>query len=281
MNLLEIFTDIKRSFGGLWQTKQRGNSLEIITPYATTNNKFVSVFLSKQGNDYVVSDGGWLNSGIYEVTVNKETCFLKILEHFKNSFEIKQIQSPERIMYYYLKISNPIDIPSKLFDLTLFIQNIVSISEIAFEEKEEKETKEKFVSKANEYLKSFADEEKLKLNASLYPEKKDIKFNAIYRNTPTSISLVKYVTGKSDVYFTSSVSTANLFFEMVDDRLNQDKEHLIKNEVKVKVKVSFIDTHENESVSKKRLPFLHHLKSHAGSALVCWNEREKLKKYLN
>ena len=281
MNLLEIFTDIKRSFGGLWQTKQRGNSLEIITPYATTNNKFVSVFLSKQGNDYVVSDGGWLNSGIYEVTVNKETCFLKILEHFKNSFEIKQIQSTERIMYYYLKISNPIDIPSKLFDLTLFIQNIVSISEIAFEEKEEKETKEKFVSKANEYLKSFADEEKLKLNAPLYPEKKDIKFNAIYRNTPTSISLVNYVTGNSNAYFTSSVSKANLFFEMVDDRLNPDKGQFFKNEVKVKAKVSFIDTHENESVSKKRLPFLHHLESHTGSALVYWNEKEKLKKYLN
>ena len=50
MNLLEIFTDIKNAFGGLWQTKQRGNSLEIITPYATTNNRFVSVFLSAENS---------------------------------------------------------------------------------------------------------------------------------------------------------------------------------------------------------------------------------------
>ena len=42
MNLLDIFTDIKNAFGGLWQTKQRGNSLEIITPYATTNNRYPS-----------------------------------------------------------------------------------------------------------------------------------------------------------------------------------------------------------------------------------------------
>ena len=30
--LNDIFMDIKESFSSLWKTKQRGNSLEIITP---------------------------------------------------------------------------------------------------------------------------------------------------------------------------------------------------------------------------------------------------------
>ncbi len=97
MNLLEIYNDIKNAFGGLWQTKQRGSSLEIITPYATTNNKFVSVFLSKQGNDYVISDGGWLNSGVYEVSANEEDCFLKIQQHFEYSLDIKHVQNTEGV----------------------------------------------------------------------------------------------------------------------------------------------------------------------------------------
>lgn len=272
MNLIEIFTDIKNAFGGLWQTKQRGNSLEIITPYATTNNRFVSVFLSKQGDDYVVSDGGWINNGVYEVTVGEEMCFLKILYHFQNSFDVKQVVSAEGVMYYYLKTANAIDIPSKLFDLTLFIQNIVSVSEIDFENKEEKETKERFVSVANEYLKSFTDKSKLHLNCYLVPEKKDIKFNAIYNNTPSKLSLVNYVTGSSNFYFSNSISKANMLFQMADDSIVK------KN---ISNKISIIDTSAEGYVPEKLASFLYHLEHHTGSILVNWSEKEKLQSILN
>lgn len=135
MNLSENFTDIKNAFCGLWQSKARGNTLEIITPYATTNNRFVSVFLSKSGNDYIISDGGWLNSGFYEVAISGEPCVLKVFCHFQKSFGIEQNVNSAGVTYYYLKTTNVKDIPSKLFDLALFIQNIVSISEIVFEDK--------------------------------------------------------------------------------------------------------------------------------------------------
>lgn len=272
MNLLEIFTEIKNAFGGLWQTKQRGSSLEIITPYATTNNKFVSVFLSKQGDDYIVSDGGWLNSGVYEVAVGEETYFLKILYHFQNSFEIKQIANAEGITYYYLKTANAIDIPSKLFDLTLFIQNIVSVSEIAFDDKQEKETKERFVSVANEYLKSFTDKSKLHLNSFLIPEKKDIKFNAIYNNTPSTLSLVNYVTGSSNFYFSNSISKANMLFQMAEDS---------SAKTFIKSKVSIIDTSADGYVPEKLASYLYHLEHHTGSLLVNWSEKERLQSILN
>lgn len=272
MNLLDIFTDIKNAFGGLWQTKQRGNSLEIITPYATTNNRFVSVFLSKQGNDFVISDGGWLNSGVYEVAIGEETCFLKILYHFQNSFEIKQIVNAEGLTYYYLKTTNAIDIPAKLFDLTLFIQNIVSVSEIAFEDKEEKETKERFVSIANEYLKSFADKDKLKLNQFLIPEKKDIKFNAIYNNTPSTLSLINYVTGSSPYHFNGSISKTSTNFQMAEDS---------SAKTFIKSKVSIIDTSADGFVPDKLASYLYHLEHHTGSLLVNWSEKERLQSILN
>jgi hypothetical protein len=263
MNLLDIYTDIKNAFGGLWQTKLRGNSLEIITPYATTNNRFVSVFLSKQGYDFVISDGGWLNSGVYGVVVGEETCFLKILYHFQNSFEIKQIVNTEGITYYYLKTANAIDIPSKLLDLTSFIQNIVSVSEIAFEDKEEKESKERFVSIANEFLKSFTDNDKLKLNQFLIPEKKD---------TPSSLSLVNYVTGSSSFYFSNSISKANMLFQMADDS---------NAKTFIKSKVSIIDTSADGYGPDKLASYLYHLEHHTGSLLVKWSEKERLQSILN
>jgi len=272
MNLIDIFKDIQNAFGGLWQTKQRGNSLEIITPYATTNNRFVSVFLSKQGNDFVISDGGWLHSGVYDVAIGEETCFLKVLYHFQNSFEIKQIVNTEGLTYYYLKTTNVIDIPAKLFDLTMFIQNIASVSEIAFEDKEEKETKERFVSIANEYLKSFAVKEKLKLNQYLIPDKKDIKFNAIYNNTPNKLSLINYVTGSTPYYFTGSISKTSTNFQMADD--SSFKPY-------INSKVSIIDTSADGYVHERLASYLHHLEHHTGSILVNWSEKEKLQSILN
>ena len=123
--LNDIFTDIKDSFSSLWKTKQRGNSLEIITPYATTNNKFVSVFLSKQGNDYVVSDGGWLNSGEHGTFIENKKHISKMME----SFDVKKTRG-EIIDYYYVKCSNVIDVPSKTLDIILFTQMYLNMSDI-------------------------------------------------------------------------------------------------------------------------------------------------------
>jgi hypothetical protein len=272
MNLQEVYINIQNAFGGLWQSKQRGNSLEIITPYATTNNRFVSVFLSKQNDEFVISDGGWLNSGIYDVMPNEEGCFIKVLNHYQNSFDIKEITSSEGVLYYYVKTKNPIDIPSKLFDLSLFIQNIASVSEITFEDKAEKEAKERFVSIANEYLKSFADKSKLKINAFLMPDKKDIKFNAIYNNTPSNLSLVNYVTGSSHFYFSNSISKANMLFEMAEETAAKN---FIKN------KISIIDNSADGYATEKLAGYLHHLEYRTGSILINWHERERLQAILN
>lgn len=272
MNLQDVYINIQKSFGGLWQSKERGNSLEIITPYATTNNRFVSVFLSKQNDEFVISDGGWLHSGIYDVFPNEEGCFIKVLNHYQNSFDIKEITSTEGTLYYYVKTKNPIDIPSKLFDLSLFIQNIASVSEITFEDKAEKEAKERFVSIANEYIKSFADKSKLKLNAFLMPDKKDIKFNAIYNNSPSNISLVNYVTGSSHFYFSNSISKANMLFEMAEETAVKS---YIKN------KISIIDNSADGYAAEKLASYLHHLEHRTGSLLINWHEREKLQSLLN
>lgn len=263
----EIFDDIKKSFSGLWQTKERGNSLEIITPYATTNNRFISVFLMKQGNDFVITDGGWINSGIYDVIPGEDLCFLKIFYHYQNAFNVKEINSKEGIGYYYVKAFNEIDIPSRIFDLSLFIQNIVSISEIDFENKVEKETRELFVSKANDYLKSIINSEKIKFNSNLDPNRKEIKFNAIYYKTPNDLTLINYVTGSSLSYFSNSIFKANTLYEMAEETLYNDFIH---------DKVTVVDTEAIGYVPQKIGHYLLHLENHTGSKIVEWNQREKL-----
>lgn len=267
MNFIEIFEDVKKSFLGIWQTKDRGNSLEIITPYATTNNRFISVFLTKQGNDYIVSDGGWIKSGIYDVTPGEDSCFLKVFYHYQNSFNIQEINSKEGVTYFYLKSSNKIDIPSKIFDLSLFIQNIVSISEIDFESKVEKETRELFVSKANEYLKSFVSAEKIKFNRHLDPNRKDIRFNAIFTKGQNDLKLVNYVTGSTPSHFSNSIFRTNTLYEMAEETAYRNY---------IKDKITVIDTEALGYAPQKIAHYLLHLENHTGSKMVEWNQREKL-----
>ena len=45
-----IFEIVRTAFNSLWKMRMRGDTLEIITPFATTNDKFVSIFVSKRKN---------------------------------------------------------------------------------------------------------------------------------------------------------------------------------------------------------------------------------------
>ncbi len=268
MNFNEILNEIKNSFGGLWQSKQRGNSFEIITPYATTNNKFISVFLTLQGSEFIITDGGWINSGIYDILPNHdETTFIKLLFHFQSSFDIKEVES-EGITYYYTKTNNIIDIPSRVLSFSTFVQNIISISELDFETKTEKETKRRFFSKANEYLKSFDGSDKLKIGGYLIPDKKQLKFNALYNSASNNIILVNYITGSTENNFANSIYRTNILFEMAESTVYNNN---IVN------KVSLIDTSAGGYLPNKIGHFLLHLENKTGSKIIPWVERERLK----
>lgn len=66
----DVFGTIVKAYQSLWRFKDYGTTLEIITPVATVNNMFVSVFITKRGDDYIATDGGWIDSGLYECEIN-------------------------------------------------------------------------------------------------------------------------------------------------------------------------------------------------------------------
>lgn len=272
MNIDAILSDIKNSFSGIWRTKQRGKSLEIITPYATTNNRFVSVFLILRDGNYIITDGGWINSGMYDNNPsNDESCFHKVLFHFQNAYDIKETnsqgKSSDTVNHYYVKATNQIDIASKIFDLATFIQNIASVSQIAFEDKEEKETKARFVSLANDYIKSIVTPEQIRFNSYLNAEKKEIKFNAMYYRNQNEITLLNYVTGNTVSYFSNSIFKANTLFEMADESIY--RKHVSK-------KIALVDTNATGFVKEKIAHYLIHLQKHTGTETLEWVNRDKL-----
>lgn len=272
MKPIEIFQDIKNTFGDLWKYRERGNSLEIITPYATTSNSFVSVFFTIRGNEYIFSDGGWLESGEYGLSFEDHLCFQKLFDHFLDSFSVLQTTSKDGTNYYYTKTNNLIDVPSRLFDITLFIQGILNAAAVEFAEGKENLVKSRFGSRATNFLKENFDEEKLQINANLIPDNVELKFNAIYNDTKNTMVLINYVTGSTVNYFLNSIYRTNFMFEMADSTFQKD---FIKN------KITFLDDNADGFDYEKTANTLFHLEEHSGSEIVKWSENKKLFALLN
>jgi hypothetical protein len=268
MNTLEnIYKDITSTFGNLWSYKIRGKSIEIITPFATTNHRFISVFLTIQGTDYIVTDGGWIEQGIYDNNFNlDEDCFKKIISHYQSIYNIKEIKNGAKTTFFYKKTANHISVPSIVFDLSTFISTLVSLSFVEYTEKEEIETKERFNKKANLYLSQIVDSEEIKFNAPI-DEHKKIKFSAIINKRKTELILLNYITGSSDYYFNNSISKTNMMFEMA---LKTQYSRFIRK------KISIIDTEATGYIPQKVNPFLSHLSENTNCVEVNWHERERL-----
>jgi hypothetical protein len=266
-----IFQNIIASFDKLWKFKVRGNSLEIITPYVTTSQKFISVFLSEKDNEYVISDGGWIDSNIYESMLNfEDDIFNRAFFHYYNSFNIKEVNGFNKVKYYYKKTSKAFAIPSLIFDLSNFIASIISLSEIDFVDKQEKETKERFQRTANSFIQSIVPEEKLELGAYL-GKNNEVRISAIVRKPQSKLILIHYITGSTAGYFFNSITRTNFLFELAAKGIYggqiENKISLIDN-----VASGYNPEHFNNS--------LRHLLENTHSEMVNWSEREKLKELI-
>lgn len=268
----DIFSDIQSSFNSLWKFKRRGRTLEIITPYATTSSKFVSVFLSEINNEYVVSDGGWINEGIYDNTFDIEDCsFLKIVDHYINCFDIKQTKGIGDKTYFYKKTIIKSSVPSLVMDLSVFISNIISLAEIEFSDKEEREYVARFGTRVNTYLQSFIQKDKIDTMGYL-DEKRTIKLSAIIKPTHSKLILINYITGSNPSHFTNSISKANFIFELAEG--SKYRNH-------IGGKISIIDNLSNGYQPDKFAGFLKHLNENTKASEVNWSDKEKLKEMVS
>ncbi|GAB3333545.1 hypothetical protein GCM10027299_41190 [Larkinella ripae] len=263
----EIYNDIRTAFGQLWTVKERGKSLEIITPYTTTTQKFISVFLSYKDDEYIVSDGGWIDNGFYENAYNLEDdTFRKIAHHYFNAFGIKEIKGSSQRTYFYKKTITAIAVPSLVFDLANFIAAMVSMSEIEFVEREERETKEQFRRSANDYLQTVFPKERVDLGVYL-DDQKQIRLHAVVKESSSRLVLINYITGSNPYFFNNSITKTNFLFELADKSIVGRF---------VKRKISLIDNTAAGFVPNRITTFINHLLENTGSEKIDWSERERL-----
>ena len=123
-----ILNNIVEVHSRLWNFKQRGETVEIITPCFTTSDSFVSVFLTQRGDEFVVTDGGWISEKYYNDLIDLEdNHFNRLYEYYLTQYNISTIEAKERL-FYYKKTTNWAMIPNLVYEVANFISAIVSSS---------------------------------------------------------------------------------------------------------------------------------------------------------
>ena len=222
----ELFEIIKSAFGALWKCRPRGSSLEVITPFATSTDMYVSVFISRRGDAWIVSDGGWMYDGVYDVQLPyKDQIFSRIMSSYKEDFGVSETISPSGSVFYY-KTSRRLDLVANIvFDIGSFISQTVSVATVQYREVADPHV---FRKKVKGFLSQRIDGEEIRCDTYLTKESSDARFNFIIDNRKQGLSLINLVSGQNPYVFRNSFGRSNLNFQLL---AQTSANSLVKNRI--------------------------------------------------
>ena len=264
-----IFDIIRKDFDSLWKVKMRGSTMEVTTPVATTSDKFVSVFITKRGDSYVVTDGGWISEGKYDSDLPLlNDIYARVFEYYKSEYGVNELAANNYI-YYYKKTSDISMVSSLVYDMASFTSSVISASFINYQEKKEIDNSKRFQTRANAFIKEIAPRDiQIKHNAWAIEKYKSLRFHALIP-FKGRLTLVSYVTGSNNDYFRNSLALANMRFEVVErDGFNG----IVSN------KVLLIDDTVKSYSSPEMTPIIGIIANKAKRISLPWSERDKIKK---
>lgn len=268
----DIFDIIKETFNSLWSVKKYGKTIEIVTPLFTTNDCFVSIFITERNGRYIVTDGGWISDSYYNNFFdNDDEYYQKLFTFYKERYLINETESKSRT-YYFKSTDKKELVPNIAFEMTSFISAVVSSSFIKFQDNKDSDLQKRFGSHVNNYLSSIIGVYKndLRFNSFADDRFKDIRFNAVYvkRNRFT---LMNYVTGTSEYYFRNSISRSILNFQLIN------KTYLKET---ISKRVTVVNDTAVGYLRDKFLKYLEFAETDAESDIVLWSNKRKLLEYV-
>lgn len=263
-----LFNIIRSDFDSL-KFKMRNSTLEVVTPIATTSDKFVSVFITIKGDSYVVTDGGWISEGKYDSDLPLlNEIYSRVFDYYKSEYGVNELATNNYI-YYYKKTTNKAMVSSLVYDLATFTSSVISASFINYQEKKELDNSKRFQSRANAFIKEVVPHNiQVKHNTWVLEKYKSLRFHALipFKNR---LTLVSYVTGSNNEYFRNSLAMANMRFEVVEkDGFNG----IVAN------KILLIDDTVKSYTSPEMIPIIGIITNNSKRINLPWSEREKIRK---
>lgn len=265
----KLYLGVVQSFDKLWSSKMLDdNTIEIITPYSTTTSKFVSLFLTKREDKYIVSDGGLLYSESYETYVDYENqCLLKALYHFESFYDIKMTKDPNDVKHYFKTTTNFKLIPNLVYDLAQFISFCASTASIEFEDESEIRERNSFRKTASTYIGSNYTDYNIKYYGSLDRERyRSVRFGAVIEKN-SRLNLVNFITGSTSANFINSIAKSNLNFSIAGDSIFQDY---------IDSKLVFLNDSADGYNESRLFNQINALQSHLSHNAILWSHKEQI-----
>jgi hypothetical protein len=265
-----IYKHIKGAFCNLIDFKARGQSIEIITPFSTINNKFISIFITQREGKYIISDGGWVDQDVYgEVKdIDSEDILLRIQDEFISSYRVKTTVNNTGHLVFFKSTDDMKELASFAFDLATFLSAIINSRCIKFTNEKEIKEREKFRSEANSFLKNMYGDSVL--FRKHLDDIKNIRFSAIIQKS-SSIYIVNYVTGSSSVYFANELRKCIVNFEIASTSIMNNY---------IAEKIALVNNEAKGFEPEKSGPILNLLRERSTKNYISWTERTELFKII-
>lgn len=211
-----IFSEITYAFNSLWKCRQRGGSLEIITPFPTSTDMYISVFLTQRGDSWIVSDGGWMHGGMYNCEIPyADKIYDRALSFFMDDYGIKTTPGAEgKGLYYYKGTKNRDLVPNIIFDLANFLSVAVNTSLVEFRDQTESD---RFSGHAKNFLKSKLSDDRVTFNAVFSDSVPMARFSAVVRNKKGRGSLINFISGRTQNNIRTGFARSNMNFDLLED----------------------------------------------------------------
>lgn len=210
-----IIPMLKSEFGDLWSCRpcSGGRVVHVQTPFSTPTDKFVSVYIEKRSDEWIISDGGYLvdedNSYSFNQFNDPEKT-QSVLNFLADEYDILETKGAGRI-YYYMKTTDERLIASRVSDVSAFIASAVSALHCSDIFASTKERAPLFHTQANSYFRVHIPN--LETNV-LYS---GIKHRYPARKTLPNFKhvVLSYVTGTTKANFDKALSQSIVYTELL------------------------------------------------------------------
>lgn len=212
----EILTRIRNAFDSLWHIRPRGRSFEVITPFPAAGDKFVSVFITMQNGNYIVTDGGWICDDVYAIgkdTPDLSKIFDRIYDYFVADFVISKTLTGTGRVICFKSTHDERLVPKLVFDVANFVAIVASMALVPL--KEEVEQRNKFRAHTADVISELVGGERFQQNAVFTEKVPAAKFNAIISMPDNRSVLINCITGSSPAYMVNGYCKSNAMFDML------------------------------------------------------------------
>lgn len=271
-----LLPKIRDQFSAMWSCRQRSDSvIEIRTPFHTVTRRFVSVFIEQIGQEWVVSDGGWLRDEMNRYDLSQTVAEDRVeylFEICRFKYSLSFTPSPHGHLIYYKKTTEESLLTARVYDVANFVSTAVSRLELAAYVFPVRAQRNSFQNTAAIFMSDKYPDIQKNAHVIGLP---NIRFSFLKKRVDHKFSVVNLVSGKRQTQFVNELNRSYTKTSLL----------LKKMRTSVHASVTLVDDEspgyrESEMMMVSELLDEISQQKQVTASAVKWSERRKISDYI-